>query len=76
MTIAALILLAIAITAAQRGNEADRRDYDRQTDNRPLLLHIRQDLKLIAFLLAAIAILIGLSADGAAVRLSGWLGGL
>lgn len=75
MTIAAIILIAIAILGAQRGNNADRRDYDRQADNRLLLLHIRQDLKLIAFLLVAIAILIGLSADGAAVRLSGWLGG-
>jgi hypothetical protein len=61
--IIALILVGIAVVAAHRENKAERRGYDGLDDNnRLLLLHIRQDLKLIAYMLIAISILMGLIA--------------
>lgn len=62
-TVAAFVLVGLALFGASRGNNADRALYDREPDNRLLILHIRQDLKLVAFLLGAVGILIGLTAD-------------
>jgi hypothetical protein len=56
-----------------RLNNVDRKDYDRLDDDEPrslrraLLLHIRQDLKLIAFQLFAILVALGFIA-GALIR--------
>lgn len=61
-------LIAFAVGAgvtlyAGRMNEQDRRDYDRTDDLRPLVLHIRQDLKLISFLMLALIVMLGVIAD-------------
>jgi len=46
-----------------RKNEEDRSMYDRDDDLRRLTLHMRQDLKLVAFLLAGILVMLGVVAD-------------
>jgi hypothetical protein len=67
-TAGALILLALLGWYVNRANEKDRRDYDRarSTDDRhqQLLLHIRQDVKLIAFLLMGLIVMLAAVADG------------
>ena len=62
-TLMAFALGAGAVWYAGRMNEQDRRDYDRTDDLRPLVLHIRQDLKLICFLLLAVIVILGAIAD-------------
>jgi hypothetical protein len=47
-------------------NNKDREEYNRRDDDevrRHLLLHIRQDLKLIAFMLMGIMVMLGIIAD-------------
>jgi hypothetical protein len=59
--------VALLVWLAKRTNEKERRDY---AQNAPddlsrwlLMLHIRQDLKVIAYLLAGIMVLLGILAD-------------
>lgn len=60
----ALALVTVAGWLANRGNEKDRRQYDADPDSlRLLALHARQDLKLIAFLLAAAILMLGVVAE-------------
>ena len=61
------IALALAVGLAwfaSRKNEKDRSEYDRSgADLWPLTLHIRQDLKLISFLLFGVVVMLGIIAD-------------
>jgi len=60
-----VLLLAISFLAAW-ANEKDRAGYDRLTDDearKTLLLHIRRDLQLIAYLLCGIIVMLGIVAD-------------
>jgi hypothetical protein len=59
-----LIGIAVAVLAAigaDRANKSDRGNYD-TGDHELLLLHIRQDIKLIAFLLFGVIVMLGLNA--------------
>lgn len=65
-TVGAFILVSILAWYAGRKNEYDRTQYDTAPfDLREwmLLLHARQDLKLICFLLAGILVMLGVIAD-------------
>jgi hypothetical protein len=66
-TLGACVLLALVAWYANRTNEKDRSAYDRAGTGEDgvwhLVLHIRQDLKLIAFSLAAIIVMLGIIAD-------------
>jgi hypothetical protein len=65
-TLGALVLAILTGWWAERKNEQDRSQSDlaAQTGEDWLLrLHIRQDLKLIAFLLASILVMLGVIAD-------------
>lgn len=65
-TVAAIALVILLAWLVGRRNEKDRPGYDSApSDLREwlLLLHIRQDLKLIAFLLGGILIALGVIAD-------------
>jgi hypothetical protein len=65
-TIGAVIAMIVIGWLAHRKNEQDRPMYDRAiSEDRVwlLVLHIRQDLKLIAFGLGAILIMLGVIAD-------------
>ena len=61
----ALVILIAWFTG--RRNEEDRPGYDRARDRGDdlwqLTLHIRQDLKLVAFLLGGVIIMLGVVAD-------------
>jgi hypothetical protein len=64
-TVGACFFVALLAWLAHRFNEKDRREY-RVPDDRQewlLVLHIRQDLKLVTFLLGGIMILLGIIAD-------------
>ena len=57
---------ALIVWGAGRANDKDRPNYDRLDDveaARLLLLHTRQDMKLIAYVLFAILIMLGVIAD-------------
>ena len=65
-TLGATGLTLLILFAVNRGNVQDRPRYRAAVSDTvagPLLLHIRQDLKLIAFLLAGILIALGVVAD-------------
>lgn len=65
-TIIAFALTVFIAWFAGRTNEKDRSSYDTTpTDLRDwiLLLHARQDLKLIAFLLFGVIVMLGVIAD-------------
>ena len=66
-TVGAFLLLGLLLWQAQRGNEKDRADYDRTAHKDDavwhLLLHVRQDLKVVVFLLGGIIVLLGVIAD-------------
>lgn len=65
-TVGALMLGSLLAWFAGRKNESDRSAYDAingETQDRLLLLHIRQDIKLIAFLLFGILVVLGVIAD-------------
>jgi hypothetical protein len=65
-TAGALLLTTAIMWFASKMNDRDRSMYDRATpDDRVwiLVLHVRQDLKLIAFLLAGTMIMLGVIAD-------------
>lgn len=62
-TIAFVLATALALFASW-ANKSDRRDYDRNgPDLWPVTLHMRQDLKLIAFLLFGVIVMLGVIAD-------------
>jgi hypothetical protein len=65
-TVGAVLLYFFFARWSERANDEDRRDYDRMSGeerrNR-LLLHIRQDVKLIAFALFGIMTMLGVIAD-------------
>ena len=57
---------ALIAWGANRANDKDRPTYDRLDDieaARLLLLHARQDMKLIAYVLFAILVMLGVIAD-------------
>ena len=65
-TTIAFIAVALVAWWVGRLNDKDRPSYDRLADNeaiRHLLLHTRQDAKLIAFMLFAILVMLGIIAD-------------
>lgn len=65
-TFAAFVLIFLIGWYANRKNEEDRPNYDRADPDLRLwliALHIRQDLKLIAFGLAGILVMLGIIAD-------------
>ena len=65
-TLGAIILTGATMVFANRMNEADRATYDRTPEDQQrwlVALHTRQDLKLIAFLLAGILVALGVIAD-------------
>lgn len=64
-TVSAIILSMLIVWYAGRQNENDRSEYDKSPlDLREwLLLHVRQDLKLICFLLGGIFVMLGVIAD-------------
>lgn len=66
-TFAAFALFVVIAFAAGRANAGDRRSYDAQPSDDPglwlLLLHVRQDLKLVAYLLGGIMVMLGVVAD-------------
>lgn len=67
-TAAAGFLVAILGWIGNRSNEKDRETYDKLSDGgdeflRAITLHIRQDLKLIVFLLGGILLALGVVAD-------------
>lgn len=58
--------MVVCAFLAQRANEKDRPDYvqgDTPFKEWPLQLHIRQELKIIAYLLGGILIMLGIVAD-------------
>jgi hypothetical protein len=64
----ALVLLFLANWVAIWGNKRDQSTYDSERQRGDdahwlLLLHIRQDLKVVAFLLGGIMVLLGILAD-------------
>ena len=59
----AMALTGLALWGADRGNKSDRLTYDMLANEEQLIklvLHIRQDLKTVVFLLAVVAFLIGM----------------
>ena len=63
-TAIAMGLAGIIAWAASRGNNTDRSEYERtRPDLWSITLHIRQDLKLVAFLLLGVIIMLGIVAD-------------
>jgi hypothetical protein len=63
----AVVLLLLLLWRASSGNKRDRSTYDLERGDdahRLLLLHIRQDLKVVVFLLGGIMVLLGILADG------------
>ncbi len=64
-TVGAIALVTMFAWHVGRLNEKDRAQYDTGPDLKEwlLLLHVRQDVKLIAFLLAGILVMLGVIAD-------------
>jgi hypothetical protein len=65
-TSGAIILISLIAWFATKQNESDRPSYDNAPPEHSqwlMLLHARQDLKLIAFLLAGILVMLGMIAD-------------
>lgn len=67
MFVAGAIFLSVALAwAASRANEKDRPSYDGLFEDQKmwiLALHTRQDLKLIAFLLGGVIVMLGVVAE-------------
>ena len=66
-TVGACFLVALLVWLATWTNKKDRPDYDRNAPDELsrwlLLLHIRQDLRVMAFLLGGVMVLLGILAD-------------
>jgi hypothetical protein len=65
LTTISFVMLALIAWIAHNGNKTDRRFYDVGSDHniREVTVHIRQDLKLVAFLLAGILVMLGILGD-------------
>jgi hypothetical protein len=65
LTTISFIMLALIAWIAQSGNKRNHRFYDLGSDHniREVTLHIQQDLKLVAFLLAGILVMLGILGD-------------
>jgi hypothetical protein len=61
-TFGAILLTTLLVWYAHRMNERDRSMYDDDSISL-LLLHVRQDLKLVAFLLGGAIVMLGIIAD-------------
>lgn len=66
-TAAAIALVVVIAWLVQRNNNRDRRQYDEtpgaDTGVWFLLLHIRQDIALVAWLLGGVIVMLGIVAD-------------
>jgi hypothetical protein len=66
-TLGAIVFATLIGWYANRANNSDRKEYNSATpDDRTLVLltlHVREDVKLIAFLLAGILVMLGVVAD-------------
>lgn len=62
-TAGAICLVIAVIWYSDRMNQRDRLSYGEPPDGESLRLHIRQDLKLVVFLLAGILVALGVIAD-------------
>jgi hypothetical protein len=65
LTTISFAMLALIAWIAHGGNKADRRSSDLGSDDsiHEVTLQIRQDLKLVAFLLAGILVMLGILGD-------------
>jgi hypothetical protein len=64
LTTISFVMLALIAWIAHSGNKRDRRFYDGSDENiREVTLHIQHDLKLVAFLLAGILVMLGILGD-------------
>jgi hypothetical protein len=65
LTTISFVMLALIAWIAHSGNKKERRFYDLGSDEniREVTLHIQQDLKLVAFLLAGILVMLGILGD-------------
>jgi hypothetical protein len=65
LTTISFAMLALIAWIAHSGNKKDRRFYNPGSDDniRDVTLHIQQDLKLVAFLLAGILVMLGILGD-------------
>ena len=64
--VGAIFFSVLLVWLADKANKKDRPIYDGALDNDRiwlLVLHIRQDLKLVAFLLGGVMVLLGIIAD-------------
>lgn len=62
----AVILVGLIVWHSHRENAGERPDYsrpDRDENRFGLLLHLRQDAKLIVYLLAGVIVMLGIVAD-------------
>ena len=63
-TFLSALMIGILAWWVSRQNETDRKTYQNDADDTWLLiLHLRQDLKLVAFLLGGIIVMLGVVAD-------------
>ena len=62
-TLGAIALTGLLFWTVQKANQKDRSMYDGDDRIWLLALHIRQDLKLIAFVLAGVMVMLGIIAD-------------
>ena len=62
-TIGAFFGVALIAWLVKRNNDRDAYDSSRDDGMWLLLLHVRQDLRLIAFLLGGVIIMLGIIAD-------------
>jgi hypothetical protein len=65
LTTISFVMLALIAWIAHNGNKRERRFHDPGSDEniREVTLHIQQDLKLVAFLLAGILVMLGILGD-------------
>jgi hypothetical protein len=66
-TVVAMFLVCLFAWLAKRAQDKDRPEYDGHLNeaNALLLLHIRQDIRLVANLLGGVIVMLGLVADRA-----------
>lgn len=65
-TLLAIGLILLLVFSAKRMNEQERPIYseaEEQDRTWPLVLHVRQDIKLITYLLGGVVVLLGIIAD-------------
>jgi len=62
-TIFAMLVIGYAVGKANEKDRAASSYLDPETETRAVILHARQDIKLIVFVLAAILVMLGVLAD-------------